>query len=125
MRKISTRNVSASAVLLSVIAGAALAGCGSTAGDVRTGPSATPAPAVAQVATMAQVLFITGATDATPLPGGPTLYARQEDLATWHGQNVDIAVFASAQLRNSWVTIARNFGPILGEGYAWAMTTGS
>jgi hypothetical protein len=35
------------------------------------------------------------------------------------------AVFASAQLRNSWVTIARNFGPILGEGYAWAMTTGS
>jgi ABC-type nitrate/sulfonate/bicarbonate transport system substrate-binding protein len=89
----------------------ALAGCAS-------GGGASPAaPTVAQVA--AKI----GAT-AVSLEASPTLYASHEGTATWHGQQVDIATFATGALRDKWEKIAREFGPILADGPGYAVTTG-
>ena len=92
-----------------------LAGCGGSAATSASGASPA-APTVAQVA--AQI----GATDVSTI--SPTLYASHEGDATWHGQSVDIATFATDQLRDSWEAVARTFGPILEDGHDWSMTTG-
>lgn len=93
----------------------ALAGCGGSA----AAPSGVspPAPTVAQVA--GQI----GATAVTTEPS-PTLYASHEGNATWHGQSVDIATFATDELRDSWEAIARTQGPILADGHDYAVTAG-
>ena len=88
----------------------ALAGCSS-------GGAAPAAPTVAQVA--ARI----GAT-AVSLDATPTLYASHEGTATWHGQQVDIATFATDVLRDKWEKITREFGPILADGPRYAVTTG-
>jgi hypothetical protein len=92
----------------------ALAGCGGTAATSGASP---PAPTVSQVA--AQI----GATAVTAEPS-PTLYASHEGTATWKGQTVDIATFATDALRDKWEKIAREFGPILADGPGYAVTTG-
>lgn len=92
----------------------AVAGCG---GSAATTSGASPAaPTVAQVA--ARI----GATGVTTID--PTLYASHEGDATWHGQKVDIATFATGALRDKWETAARQFGPILADGPGYAVTTG-
>jgi len=93
----------------------ALAGCG---GSAATTSGVSPAaPTVAQVA--AKI----GAT-AVSLDASPSLYASHEGTATWHGQQVDIATFATDALRDKWEAIARQFGPILADGHDYAVTTG-
>jgi len=92
----------------------ALAGCG---GSAAGGGASPTAPTVAQV--VAQV----GATAVTTEPS-PTLYASHEGTATWRGQQVDIATFATDTLRDKWEKIAREFGPILADGPGYAVTTG-
>jgi hypothetical protein len=91
----------------------ALAGCGSSSG----GGASPAAPTVAQVA--ARI----GAT-AVSLEASPTLYASHEGTATWHGQQVDIATFATGALRDKWEAVAKQFGPILADGPGYAVTTG-
>jgi hypothetical protein len=109
-----TRNLCTLAVVLATVLALAAAGCGSS------GSSSTAAqdqaPAVAQVA--GQI----GATGVQPID--PTLYASHEADATWHGQAVDIATFASTALRDKWIAAASQFGPILAKGPLWAMTAG-
>ena len=92
----------------------ALAGCGSTAAT--TSGASPAAPTVAQVASQI------GATGVTTID--PTLYASHEGNATWHGQKVDIATFATDTLRDQWETAAKQFGPILTDGHDYAVTTG-
>jgi len=102
-------------VIAAIVIGAfVLAGCGGTAAS--TSGASPAAPAVAQVA--AQI----GATGVSAI--SPTLYASHEGGATWHGQSVDIATFATDTLRDKWETIAKQFGPVLQDGPGWAMTTG-
>jgi hypothetical protein len=91
-----------------------LAGCGGSAAT--SGGTSPAAPTVAQVA--AKI----GATGVTTID--PTLYATHEGGATWHGQAVDIATFATDALRDKWETAARQFGPILADGHGYAVTTG-
>ena len=90
-----------------------LTACGASAAP---GGASPPAPTVAQAA--ARI----GATGVTTF--GPTLYASHEGTATWHGQQVDIATFATDKLRDSWEAIARQFGPILADGPGYAVTPG-
>jgi hypothetical protein len=89
----------------------ALAGCGSTSGARPAAP------------TVAQVAMKIGAT-AVSLEASPTLYASHEGTATWHGQQVDIATFATSALRDKWEAVAREFGPILADGPGYAVTAG-
>jgi hypothetical protein len=91
----------------------ALAGCGGTA----AGGASPAAPTISQVA--AKI----GATGVSAEPS-PTLYASHEGTATWKGQQVDIATFATDTLRDKWEKIAREFGPILADGHDYAVTTG-
>jgi len=98
--------------LAAALAVFALAGCGSSGGG-----ASPAAPTVAQVA--AKI----GAT-AVSLEASPTLYASHEGTATWHGQQVDIATFATSALRDKWEKIAREFGPVLADGPGYAVTTG-
>ncbi len=101
-------------VIAAIVMGAALAGCG---GSAASSSGASPAaPTVAQVASQI------GATGVSVIQ--PTLYASHEGSATWHGQSVDIATFATNALRDKWEDVARQFGPILKDGTDWAMTTG-
>lgn len=93
----------------------ALAGCGAPAAT--TSGASTAAPTVAQVA--AKI----GATGVS-LDASPTLYASSEGTATWKGQQVDIATFATDTLRDKWEKIAREFGPVLADGPGYAVTTG-
>ena len=93
----------------------ALAGCGSSAAT-STITTFNAAPTVAQVA--AQI----GATGVTAI--NPTLYASHEGNAAWHGQQVDIATFATDTLRDNWEKVARQFGPILTDGPGYAVTAG-
>jgi len=92
------------------------AGCGAAA------PSSTAPPAQAGPPTLAQVAAEIGATGVQPID--PTLYASQEGTATWHGQPIDLAVFANDGLRDKWVAAASAFGPILVKGHDYAATTG-
>lgn len=92
----------------------ALAGCSGTAATSGASPAA---PTVAQVA--AKI----GATGVS-LDASPTLYASSEGTATWKGQQVDIATFATTALRDKWEKIAREFGPVLADGPGYAVTTG-
>lgn len=92
----------------------ALAGCGAPAAT--TGGVSPAAPTVAQVA--AKI----GATGVTEID--PTLYATHEGTATWKGQQVDIATFATDTLRDKWEAVAREFGPVLADGPGYAVTTG-
>ena len=92
----------------------ALAGCGGTTATSGASPAA---PSVSQVA--AKI----GATGVSTEPS-PTLYASHEGTATWKGQTVDIATFATDTLRDKWEKIAREFGPILADGHGYAVTTG-
>lgn len=94
-----------------------LAGCGGSAAPGGASPPAPPAPTVAQVA--ARI----GATGVTA-EQSPTLYASHEGAATWHGQSVDIATFATDALRDKWEAIAKQFGPILADGPGYAVTAG-
>ena len=103
--------VMAAAALLFFAAMLALAGCASG------GSVSSAAPTVSQVA--ARI----GATAVTAEPS-PTLYASHEGTATWKGQTVDIATFATDALRDKWENIARQFGPILADGPGYAVTTG-
>lgn len=96
------------------IAVLAAAGCGGTAATTSGASSAAP--------TVAQVAARIGATGVTAID--PTLYASHEGGATWHGQQVDIATFATDTLRDSWEAAARQFGPILTDGHDYAVTTG-
>jgi hypothetical protein len=89
----------------------ALAGCGgaSAAPQVQA-----PAPSVSAVAAS---LHLTITDKISP----PTMFASYEAHATTpSGQSVDLATFASDQLRDSWLRIASVFGPVLfkGPGYA-------
>ena len=96
------------------VAALALAGCGSTH---PAGSGVSPAaPTVAQVA--AKI----GATGVS-LEASPALYASHEGTATWHGQTVDIATFATGALRDKWEAAAKQFGPILADGPGYAVTT--
>lgn len=92
----------------------AAAGCGGTAKT--TSGVSLAAPTVAQVATQI------GATGVTAID--PTLYASHEGNATWKGQTVDIATFATDALRDKWEAVAREFGPILADGPGYAVTAG-
>ena len=40
----------------------------------------------------------------------PTLYASDEATAVWDGRDVDIATFATEQLKEQWKTAAGQFG---------------
>ena len=90
-----------------------LTACGGSSPSSGTSPAA---PSVAQVA--AQI----GATGVSVF--SPTLYASHEGSATWHGQQIDIATFATDQLRDQWEAIARQSGPILADGHDYAVTAG-
>ena len=92
------------------------AGCGAAA------PISTAPPAQAGPPTLAQVAAEIGATGVQPID--PTLYASQEGTATWHGQPIDLAVFANDGLRDKWIAAASAFGPILVKGHDYAATTG-
>jgi ABC-type amino acid transport substrate-binding protein len=99
----------------------ALAGCGTTA----TTTTAPPRPAVTVTATTAaptaaEVADQLGATGIVPVTP-PTLYAYDEANAVWDGRDVDIATFATEQLRDSWKTIAGQFGAILLTGPLYAV----
>jgi len=100
--------------IAAAVAVLALAGCGGTA--AATSGTSPAAPTVAQVASQI------GATGVTPID--PTLYATREGGATWKGQQVDIATFATDALRDKWEDAARQFGPILTDGHDYAVTTG-
>ena len=100
--------------IAAAIAVLALAGCGGSAAT--TSGASAAAPAVAQVA--ARI----GATGVTAID--PTLYATHEGNATWKGQKVDIATFATDALRDKWEAAAKQFGPILADGPGYAVTTG-
>jgi hypothetical protein len=100
------------------IAALALAGCGGTAATTGTSPpaatsaqSAASQSATAAAPTAAQVADQLGATSIVPVK--PTLYAYDEADAVWDGRNVDIATFATEQLRDSWKTVASQFSAIL------------
>lgn len=54
----------------------------------------------------------------------PTLFASSEATAMYKGRTVDIATFGSQSLRDQWVGIASQYGPIITEGDNWAVTTG-
>lgn len=99
---------------VAVLAGALLAaGCSSPAASSGASPAA---PTVQHVA--AEI----GATGVSVM--SPTLYASAEGTATWHGQQVDIATFATDALRDKWEAVVKQFGPVLKDGPGWAMTTG-
>ena len=89
-----------------------LAGCGGSA----AGGASPAAPTVSQVA--AQI----GATAVSTID--PTLYASHQGTATWKGQQVDIATFATDTLRDKWESVATQFRPMLADGPGYAVTTG-
>lgn len=106
-----TRHLAALAIAATALA---IAGCG--------GSAAAPSGASPAAPTVAQVAAQIGATGVTTI--SPTLYASHEGGATWHGQSVDIATFATDALRDKWEAVARQFGPILADGPGYAVTTG-
>ena len=105
----------AAAAALAVLA---LAGCGT--GAAVTSRSQPPATSQEQSAPSARAIASQiGATGYQPIT--PTLYASDEGNATWHGRMVDIATFASPELRASWVQAAEQFVPIMTEGPQFAI----
>jgi hypothetical protein len=97
-----------------VVAGLAL---GLLAGYGGSGAGPAKAPTVEQVA---RQIGATNIDTVTP----PTMYASGEAGVTWHGQQADLAVFQSNDVRDKWVAVAKEFGPILAEGDRYVVTTG-
>jgi hypothetical protein len=79
------------------------------AGEVMAGvtPTATPSTE-ASAPSAADVARDLHATNVQPMD--PTLYASDEATATWDGRDVDIATFATEQLKEQWKTAAGQFG---------------
>lgn|SRR5512135_35945 len=96
---------------LAATAAAALlaAGCGSST------PTVPPqAPTISEVSAARS---LTGCTAVKP----PTLYASAEaDCRTSSGQQIDLATFATNQLRDNWVKVATEFGPLIFAGDRYA-----
>ena len=79
------------------------------AGEVMAGvtPTATPSTE-ASAPSAADVARDLHATSVQPMD--PTLYASDEATAVWDGRDVDIATFATEQLKEQWKTAAGQFG---------------
>jgi hypothetical protein len=100
----------------------ALAGCGSAA----TSQVGSAPPSAVQTynagPTPAQVARQIGATGLTPRT--VSMYASAEETGTWHGKTVDITTFQTTALRDQWIAIGQQYGPILATGPLWTVTNG-
>lgn len=100
----------------------ALTACG-TAAATTSNPGTPPSQSVGTATwpTAASVAAQIGATGVEH-SASPGLYASDEATATWHGRDVTITTFASAQLRDNWVKVAAQFTPVLLTGPLYAVT---
>src|SRR5258708_31587448 len=86
---------------------AAAAGCGSSLPKDVTG-----APKLSAVAASI------GCTKLKPFK--PTMFASEEGTCRLGSRDIDLATFASDQLKQNWLKIAQNFDPLVKDGPGWA-----
>jgi hypothetical protein len=52
------------------------------------------------------------------------MFASAEGNCKYHGRTVDLVTFANDQLKQNWLKIATQFGPLIKEGDSWAAVQG-
>jgi len=97
-------------IVVAAIAAAATAGCG---GSSSLPKDATGAPKLSAVAASI------GCTGLKPY-SQPAIYISATGRCKLGGRSVDLATFASDDLKQNWLKIATSFAPLVKDGPGWA-----